>query len=323
MKRVACTLLSSFIVAVPLACWAQRPDGAANGPEPAAHDIRFRSGDITLAGTLIVPSNMVAAVVLVHGAGEKLRDIALARTLARMGVAALAYDKRGVGKSEGINAGPEAGTNNTDPQNLDLLAGDASAAVKELVHQIPSPRTPVGLLGFSQAGWIVPLAAVRTPDVKFMILWSGPLVTTLEQLRFQHLTDGKADFWDHHTETEVREHIRSDRDRYMLVATDPVDSLRKLSIPGLWLYGGRDVYVPVRLSIERLKGLAASGKPFEYRLFPDFGHELRSEQAMTALMDWLMMTVIQPQGGSSPGITTRAHERPSASLRLRGGARCT
>ena len=148
-------------------------------------------------------------------------------------------------------AGPEVGTNNVDPQNLGLLAGDASAAVKELVRRISSPRTPVGLIGVSQAGWIIPLAAVRTPEVKFMILWSGPLVTTLEQLRFQFLTDGKSDFWDHYSEAEAREHVRSDPDRYSFVATDPVDSLGKLPIPGLWLYGGRDVSVPVRMSIER------------------------------------------------------------------------
>jgi pimeloyl-ACP methyl ester carboxylesterase len=299
MKHFTHILLSSLIAAALLACLAQRSDGAVNNPEPATRDMQFRSGDITLAGTLMVPSNMVAAVVLVHGSGKQLRDVPLAQTLVHMGVATLTYDKRGVGKSDGIYAGPEVGTNNTDPRNLDVLAGDASAAVKELAHEISSPGTPVGLLGFSQAGWIIPLAAVRTPEVKFLILWSGPLVTTVEQLRFQHLTDGNADFWDHHTEKEVREHIRSDPDRFMLVATDPVDSLRKLSIPGLWLYGDRDVYVPVTLSIERLKELAASGKPFEYHLFPGFGHNLSFDQALSASMDWLVKTVAQEQRGKS------------------------
>ena len=191
MKQIA-ALISCLIAAALSLCSAQRSDAAASGAKPAIHEIQFRSGDITLAGTLVVPSNMVAAVVLVHGSGRRLGDVALAQELAHMGVAALAYDKRGVGKSQGIYAGPEVGTNNADPGNLDVLAGDASAAVKELTQEISSPHTPVGLLGFSQAGWIIPLTAVRTPEVKFMILWSGPLITTLEQLRFQHLTDGKA-----------------------------------------------------------------------------------------------------------------------------------
>ena len=130
-----------------------------------------------------------------------------------------------------------------------------------------------------------------------MILWSGPLVTTLEQLRFQFLTDGKADFWDVHTEAEVREHVRSDPDRYVFVPTDPVDSLRKLSVPGLWLYGGRDVSVPVRMSIERLEALAASGKPFEYVTFPDSGHQLRFDQALAASLHWLTKTIIPSRQG--------------------------
>jgi fermentation-respiration switch protein FrsA (DUF1100 family) len=249
MKHVTRILLSSIIAAASLVCRAQPSDGATNDARPATHDVQFHNGDISLSGTLLLPSKMIAGVVLVHGSGKEPRNIQFAEALARCGIATLTYDKRGVAKSGGVYAGPEVGTNNVGPQNLDLLAGDASAAVRELVRQIPPMRRPVGLIGVSQAGWISPLAAARTREVNFMILWSGPLVTTLEQLRFQYLTDGNADFWDHHSEAEAREHIRSDPDRYSFVATDPVDSLRKLSLPGLWLYGGRDVSVPTGLSV--------------------------------------------------------------------------
>jgi uncharacterized protein len=235
---------------------------------------------------------MTAAVVLVHGSGRQTRNISFAQALARRGIATLTYDKRGVGKSGGVYAGPDAGTNNVDPQNLDLLAGDASAAVKELIHRISSPQTPVGLVGVSQAGWIIPVAATRTPEVRFMILWSGPLVTTLEQLRFQFLTQAKADFWDHHTEAEARQHVGSDADRYSFIATDPVDSLRTLSIPGLWLYGSRDVSVPVGMSIERLEALTASGKPFKYVIFPGSGHELPFLQALSVSTEWLRESAV-------------------------------
>jgi len=301
MKYVTQLLLPLVIAIVPLACWAQRSGSPMNNAALSMRDVQFRSGGIVLSGTLVVPSSLVAAVVFVHGSGKETRNVGIAQALARDGIATLTYDKRGVGKSGGAYAGPEVGTNNVDPQNLELLAGDASAAAKELVHEISSPRTPVGFLGVSQAGWIVPLAAVRTPDVKFMILWSGPLVTTLEQLRFQFFTDGRADFWEHHSEAEVREHIRSDPDRYLFTATDPGDSLRRLPIPGLWLYGDRDIFVPVRLSIERLQRLAATGKPFEYRRFPDCGHNLRFAQALSASTDWLKKTVVRVQGGKLRG----------------------
>jgi pimeloyl-ACP methyl ester carboxylesterase len=293
MKQVYPSLLFSLVAFVPLLCQGQQPAVAITDNAPATQEVEFRSADTTLSGTLVVPSKMIAAVVLVHGSDRTPRMTYYAQALARRGVATLTYDKRGVGKSGGVYAGPEVGTNNVDAANLDLLAGDASAAIGELVHRISSPRTPVGLIGFSQGGWIVPLAAVRTPDVKYMILWSGPLVTTLEQLRFQYLTNGKADFWDHHTESEVREHIRSDPDRSSFVATDPVESLRKLSIPGLWIYGDRDIQVPVRLSIERLEALAATGKPFEYNVIANSGHAIPFDQALSATMEWLLRTVVK------------------------------
>lgn len=292
MKHVTQTLLICLIATAALVCRGQRSGGSVDNAAIQT-EVEFRSGNITLSGTLVVPSNMVAAVVFVHGNGRQTRNVGLADALAHLGVATLTYDKRGVGKSGGVYAGPEVGTNNVDPRNLSLLAQDASAAAAKLVHEIRSPRIPVGFLGMSQAGWIIPLAALRTPDVKFMILWSGPLVTTLEQLRFQFFTDGKEDFWDHHSETEVREHIRSDPDRYKFVATDPVDSLRKLSIAGLWVYGERDVFVPVGMSIERLQALAARGKPFEYRLLPASGHDLPFPQALSASREWLNKIVIE------------------------------
>ena len=295
MRKAARALLWTVIITAPLICSAQKSGYNLDSAVPLVRDAQYRSADITLSGTLVMPPNMVAAVVLVHGSGREARNVEFAQALARCGVATLTYDKRGVGKSGGVYAGAEVGTNNVDPQNLDLLAGDASAGVEELRRLISSPHTPVGLMGGSQAGWIIPLAAARTPEVKFMILWSGPLVTTLEQLRFQFFTDGRADFWDRHSEAEVREQVGSGRDRYHFVATDPVDSLRKLSIPGLWLYGGRDVYVPVGLSIERLQTLVTNGKPFEYQLFPEWEHNPPFRQALSSSVVWLMNTVVQEQ----------------------------
>lgn len=184
MKLTTQMFLFSLIAAIPLVCCAQPPSPSANQAAPAAREVQFRNGSVTLSGTLVMPSKVVAAIVWVDGSGQTRRDVPLASALARDGIATLTYDKRGVGKSGGVYAGPEVGTNNIDPGNLDLLAGDASAAVTKLAHEISSPRTPVGLLGASQAGWVIPLAAGRNPYVKFMILWSGPLVTTLEQLRF-------------------------------------------------------------------------------------------------------------------------------------------
>lgn len=204
-----------------------------------AEEIRFGSAGVILSGTIYTPRRPQAAVVLVHGSDKTPRMADFASLLAQNGIQVLTYDKRGVGESGGIYVGVEAGTNNVDPENLALLAEDANAALRTL-HQ-RDKTVPIGLVGFSQAGWIIPIAAHKNPLVEFMVLFSGSMVPTLEQLRFQFFTDGNTDFWDSHTEAEVREHIRTAADRYQFENTDPYDTLSMLSIPGLWLFGEKDI----------------------------------------------------------------------------------
>ena len=244
----------------------------AQSPDVTVEDVRFESEGVTLAGTIYTPQHSHAAVVLVHGSDQTPRMGDFASLLAENGILVLTYDKRGIGESGGIYAGPEVGTNNIDPANLILLAKDANAAINVL-HQ-RDINIPIGLVGFSQAGWIIPIAANNNSLVDFMVLFSGSMVPTLEQLRFQFFTEGKLDFWDNHTEAEVREHIRSAADRYQFANTDPCDALNILSIPGLWLFGEKDTQVPVGLSIERLNALKVQGKPYEYCLFSTLGHNL-------------------------------------------------
>ena len=237
-------------------------------------DITFTSEGVLLVGTLFSPTDPQAAIVLVHGSGQEKRMNRFAERLATSGITVLSYDKRGVGESAGIYAGPEVGTNNVDSANLNLLAKDASAAVNKL--QELAQDLPIGLIGFSQAGWIIPIAATLNPSVDFMVLFSGPTITSLEQLRFQFHTNGDPNYWENHSEAEAREHIKNDPDRFEFTATDPKHSLTNLAIPGLWLYGAKDIQVPAQLCIEQLNRIKGKGKPFEYRLYPNLGHNTAS-----------------------------------------------
>lgn len=280
--------VTACMVLAILVGWA--PSLHASPAGDAAEEITFESAGVTLSGTLYRSPHPVAAVVIVHGSGQEARLSGFAQLLAQRGVTALTYDKRGVGKSGGVYAGPEVGTNNIDAANLQLLATDATAAVQVLAQRTgTNPRT-IGLLGFSQAGWIIPIAATQAPQVRFMVLFSGPVVTTREQLRFQFLTEGRADFWDTHTEDAMRERLRTDPDRYQFADTDPRDSLAQLSVPGLWLFGGRDVQLPVQLSLERLRSVDPSGARFEHRLFPLLDHNTAfaaSSEPVTAAVHWI------------------------------------
>ncbi len=223
-----------------------------------------------------------------------------AERLANEGIAVFTYDKRGVGASGGTYAGPEVGTNNVDFMNLSLLAKDASAAVNKL--QEVGMDLPVGLLGFSQAGWVIPIAATLNPSVDFMVLFSGPTIASLEQLRFQFHTNGDTNYWENHSEAEAREHIKNDPDRFQFTPTDPKHSLTDLDIPGLWLYGAKDIQVPAQLCIEQLTTLKSQGKPFDYHLYPDLGHNTGNASDPTPVEDaiqWIKQIVLEHKKSSN------------------------
>lgn len=144
-------------------------------------DVSFSSGDLQLAGTLISPASAAKhpAIILVHGSGAENREYVLpwARFLIRRGIAVLGYDKRGVGGSTG----------DWNTASFDDLAGDVVAAFNYLTTRDDIDATQIGLLGISQAGWIMPLAAVREKELAFLISISGagvpPAETTLDQAR--------------------------------------------------------------------------------------------------------------------------------------------
>ena len=139
----------------------------------------FSNGDVQLAGTLISPSTggRHPAVILVHGSGAENRDFILpfARFLVRRGMAVFGYDKRGVGESTG----------DWKTASFEVLAGDASAAFDYLRGRSDIDPAQIGLLGVSQAGWVMPLAAVRAKDLAFLVSISGAGIpaaeTTIDQ----------------------------------------------------------------------------------------------------------------------------------------------
>ena len=270
--------------------WASSHKVEAQTSDLTLENVRFESDGASLAGTIFKPKHSYAAVIIVHGSGQEKRMTEFASLLAKNGITVLTYDKRGVGESEGVYAGPEVGTNNIDSFNLTLLATDASAATNTLLAHLPPNHVPIGLIGFSQAGWIVPIAAKKNTVVSFMVLFSGPVVTAREQLRFQFFTQGNSNFWETHTEAEARDHIRNEPDKYQFADTDPHDALTKLSIRGFWLFGGKDVQAPVHLSMEHLNALKAIVKPYEYRLFPTLGHNTAfadSHEPVNAAIKWI------------------------------------
>ena len=261
-------------------------------------EVRFRSGGALLSGTLTLPpgAGPHAAVAWVHGSGPTTRAYLpeLEALFVRNGVAVLVYDKRGIGQSGGVYPG-ESPTSET----IDVLARDAAAAARFLAAQPEIDRRRVGLAGHSQAGWIAPLAAVREPAIRFLVVYSGPAVTADENDLFQTLA-GEGEHPATLTDAEI--------DAQVLAAgrsgVDPVPLLRKLRIPSLWLYGGRDTIVPPRLSVQRLEGI--SGRAIEIAVFPNANHALvETTTGLTAEM--LRSDTFAPGLFARVGAWLRAH----------------
>jgi len=272
---------------------------SATGQDSASvgtHELSISSHDTRLSGTVVIPgeSPVVAAVVFVQGAGPDLRMRFLADALARFGVAVLVYDKRGVGRSGGVYVGDKPGDVNGSRENLNLLADDATAAFDALRNEQELHDVPKGFIGHSQAGWIVPLAAVKARGTRFIVLWSGAVETTHEDVRFEMLA-AAPDFWDHHTHAEALSLLNdSNSVAFAWADFDPRTALDQLKIPGLWIYGGRDRNVDVDLSIERLKGLITHGHAnYGYRLYPSYDHQLGhfSVDMIRSTVEWIRKVV--------------------------------
>lgn len=173
-----------FFLLFPFAC-AQRPSAPAERPPETQRvkdeAVKFASGKLTLSGTLVLPASAGPhpAVVLFHGSGPQRRDLSTAHWFAEQGVAALAYDKRGVGESEG---------NFRTVPFMDL-SDDGLAGLSYLKSRKEIDAKHIGVWGLSQGAWLGPLAASRSKDVAFVIAVSGPGVSPGDQMIFYWAND--------------------------------------------------------------------------------------------------------------------------------------
>jgi pimeloyl-ACP methyl ester carboxylesterase len=113
-----------------------------------------------------------AAIVALHGAGEGTRDAELYGHLHELlppaGIGVATFDRRGEGESTG-----DASRGRFDVQVEDALA---------VIDAIDAKW--IGLWGISQGGWIGPLAAAASDEVRFLVLVASTGVTPSEQMMY-------------------------------------------------------------------------------------------------------------------------------------------
>lgn len=148
--------------------------------------MQFTNGNTHLRGSLLVPRSekQHAAVIIVHGTAPNNRTPyrILAEHFVRNGIATLIYDKRGFGASTGQL-----------PYTYAELADDVKSAVSTLQQHPQIDAARIGLLGFSEGGFVGPLAAVHSEGVAFLAIVSGGGVSPAETVYYEMTTALKAE----------------------------------------------------------------------------------------------------------------------------------
>ncbi|UQW99315.1 alpha/beta hydrolase [Streptomyces sp. RerS4] len=151
--------------------------------------VSIRHGGHTLNGVLTIPKDgrkSHGLVVYVHGDGPvgATHDGGykpMWEANAKAGYASLSWDKPGVAGAPGNWLG----------QSMDDRADEAAAAIVWARARPDIDGDRIGLWGASQAGWVLPKVAAKTP-VSFVIAVS-PAINWLQQGRYNLLAELRAD----------------------------------------------------------------------------------------------------------------------------------
>ena len=294
---------------------------------PDREEVSFSNGDISLAGTILLPAGdgPFPGVVIVHGSGASPRSNpwtrAYAEGLSRRGVAVLHPDKRGSGRSGG------------DWRRASFLdlADDSIAAVELLRKHAKLDPNNVGVIGFSQGGHVVPAAAARSKSVAYVVSVSASVVPIIEQIEDElTLMAEREGLSAEQTATIRRIHALGVQyaqgttawDQYFAAlqqaksgapsgnklvegfpaepdsptwdfarsvgSYDPMLYWRQLSVPVMFVYGGKDANVRVSKSVGRIQEVFAPlDLNYVLMVFSENGHGLYREDELDFLATWI------------------------------------
>lgn len=281
--------------------------------QPHLEEVRFNSGELTLAGTLYTPAQAGPhpVVIFIHGSGDDSREQYrfYADLLARKGIAVLIYDKRGVGDSGG----------NWKTSPFSVLADDALAGIHFLKSQAAIDGSRIGAWGGSEGAIIAPWIASRSADVRFVIMQSAVGVTFAEQNVYQNerliraVTNAEEDVaqglatvtlmhdyartgtgWQAYADAKdaIRQKpwasalggtIASDNWWWRWYRTkmdyDPIPMLEQVRVPVLAVWGDNDVLVPVAKSRAAIAQAftRAGNRDVTFQVFARADHSLQTE----------------------------------------------
>jgi len=246
---------------------------ARAGGRPVSEEMTVAHAGVELRGTLFLPEGPGPhpAVVYVHGSGRQTRAGAGSWPyfFVDHGFAVLAMDKRGVGQSGGRYKLQDDGHDNLP--HMERRATDVLAAVRSLRKRPDIDPGQVGLVGGSQAGWVMPMAS-GTGEVAFTIALSGGATALSYESIFSVLAAEMDSSKSAPSVEQILEQMQDHRPR----DPDFREHFAAQACPGLWLYGLKDRSNPSQLCIDLLEEIRrTTGKDFTIKAFPDGNHGLR------------------------------------------------
>ncbi len=276
--------------------------------------ISFEHEGSRLSGSIMLPRNSQApypVVVFVHGDGAAPYDAygyyrPLWDRLARQGIASLSWNKPGIGDSQG----------DWESQSMHDRANETIAAIEMLKRRADIAPDNIGLLGYSQAGWVLPLVASQEDHADFMVLIStainwmdqGDYLTKTrmvregfsdEQIR-QVIEAGRNAseqlFSETSTYEEYLQYYQANAElkemgeavltpqRFQFVKlnwrSDARESLKNITSPTLAIFGGHDLNVDTAESIRVYKKIfkESANENLTIKIFPQAQHSLLKQK---------------------------------------------
>ncbi|NAY93345.1 prolyl oligopeptidase family serine peptidase [Muricauda sp. JGD-17] len=220
----------------------------------------LQNGDVQLYTAYYTPKDLdkiSGALIIGHGsAPTTYEDLSFYIKIGtQLNMAILAFDKRGAGLSSGEY---ENFTVEGSEAWFDLLSEDLLAGLNWLKNRAELKKKPIGLIGGSQAGWIMPLAASKSDAVDFIIIGEGAAVSAGEEDYFSIQTeDGTATGKSIQEADEILKGFNGNK------GFDPHQILKKINTLTLWIFGTNDPVIPVDASLRALEKMNSSNFDIE------------------------------------------------------------
>ena len=259
--------------------------------------VSFKNRALTLSGMLFLPegNGPFPVAVVIHGSGTSRRNspwyLTVAQHLQENGIAVLLPDKRGSEKSKG------------DWRNASFydLADDAISAIDFIKDQKIFEYSTIGVIGFSQGGWIAPIVAGQDRKVAFIVSMSGAVVTTDESLLYEevnHLSNFTYRFIADLVAPFTVRYIKRAELWQKIGGFDPLPYWQSIDLPVFMAFGEKDKNVPVMESVGRIECLNKSN--FTIKVYPKVGHGIADLATHRVREDYLRDLVDFIAGVKSP-----------------------